>query len=61
MKVKDYKDLEIWKAGIEIVDAIYQATASFPDQESYSLTNQIRRASVSIPSKYSRRIQPAAS
>lgn len=50
MKVKDYKDLIVWQKGIEIVDKIYTVTAGFPKDELYGLTNQMRRAAVSVPS-----------
>ena len=50
MKVKSYKDLDVWKKGIDIVDAIYSITDKFPDGEKYGLVAQMRRASVSIPS-----------
>ena len=53
MKVKDYKDLKVWKKGIEIVDKIYTLTAKFPKEELYGLTIQMRKASVSIPSNIS--------
>jgi four helix bundle protein len=48
--IKNYKDLEVWKKGMDIVDCIYDATEKFPNNEIYSLTNQMRRAAVSIPS-----------
>ena len=50
MKVKDYKDLNVWQKGIEIVDNVYLITDSFPKDELYGLTNQMRRAAISIPS-----------
>jgi len=50
MKVKDYKDLNVWQKGIEIVDKIYSITDSFPKNELYGLTSQMRRAAISIPS-----------
>lgn len=50
MKVKDYKELLIWQQGIEIVDKLYSITKIFPGTEIHGLTNQIRRAAVSIPS-----------
>jgi len=50
VKVKDYKDLNGWKKGIEIVDKIYSVTNNFPKYELYGLSNQMRRAAVSIPS-----------
>ena len=49
-KIKSYKDLLIWQKGIEITDKVYLLTKSFPNEEIYSLTNQIKRATVSIPS-----------
>lgn len=50
MKIKDYKDLQIWQKGIEIVDKIYNITDSFPKSELYGLTSQMKKASISIPS-----------
>jgi len=50
MKIKNYKDLNIWKRSIELVEEIYKLTKSFPKEELYGLTSQMRRAAVSIPS-----------
>lgn len=44
-----FKELEIWKFSREFCTDIYNATSSFPDYEKFGLTNQLRRASVSIP------------
>ena len=52
-KIKSFRDLNIWKKGIEIVDDIYRITKSFPKEESYGLTSQMRRCAVSIPSNAS--------
>jgi four helix bundle protein len=49
-KIKSYKDLLIWQKGIEITEKVYLITNYFPQNELFSLTNQIRRASVSISS-----------
>jgi four helix bundle protein len=49
-EIKSYRDLLIWQKGIALVKRIYQETAQFPDTERYGLTNQMRRAAVSIPS-----------
>jgi four helix bundle protein len=46
----DHKDLDVWKKGIEFVVNIYSATEIFPKTETYGLTNQLRRAAVSVPS-----------
>jgi len=52
-KIKSFRDLEIWKRGINLVETTYRTTQSFPKQELYGLTNQLRRAAVSIPSNIS--------
>ena len=50
MRIRSYRDLEIWKRGIALVENIYSVTKLFPREELYGLTSQIRRSSVSIPS-----------
>ena len=45
-----FKELEIWKKSRKFCLEIYNATADFPSEEKFGLTNQLRRASVSIPS-----------
>jgi len=45
-----HHNLEVWKESIKLVKMIYQTTASFPKQELFGLTSQIRRSAVSIPS-----------
>lgn len=47
---KPHKKLEAWKQSMDLVIEIYRTTGNFPKQEIYGLTNQIRRATVSIPS-----------
>ena len=49
-KIKNFRDLNIWKLGVEIVENIYKATRSFPKGEVYGLVSQMRRCAVSIPS-----------
>jgi four helix bundle protein len=49
-KSRSYQDLEVWKLSINFVKEIYRLTEKFPPIEIYGLTNQIRRATVSIPS-----------
>ncbi|MFA5110248.1 MAG: four helix bundle protein [Desulfobaccales bacterium] len=49
-KSRSYKDLEVWKLAIELVKDVYRVTGNFPSSENYGLTQQIRRAAVSIPS-----------
>lgn len=48
--MRDHKELEVWKESIALVSDIYMVTASFPKEEIYGLTNQLRRAAVSVPS-----------
>ena len=48
--IQSYKDLLIWQKGIQIVILTYKLAKSFPQEELYALTSQIKRASVSIPS-----------
>ena len=45
-----FKELEIWKTSRLFCSNIYEITSKFPDSEKFGLTNQLRRASVSIPS-----------
>ena len=46
----DPKDLEVWKKSMELVEVTYKISANFPVSEMYGLTNQLRRASVSVVS-----------
>ncbi|ALA61163.1 four helix bundle protein [Nitrospira moscoviensis] len=50
MKIQNFRDLDVWKVGKEIVLDVYRTTSSFPKEEAYGLAAQMRRASVSIPS-----------
>ena len=50
VRIQSFKDLEIWKRGIDLTEAVYEITKSFPKEETYGLVNQMRRAAVSIPS-----------
>jgi len=48
--MKNYRDLIVWQKALRLVTEIYRHTKSFPKDEIYGLTSQIRRSSVSIPS-----------
>jgi four helix bundle protein len=52
-KVNSYKDLLIWQKGIVLVVRVNKLVKSFPQEELYALTSQIKRAAVSIPSNIS--------
>lgn len=45
-----FRDLIVWRRAVELSLAIYKLTAAFPASEQFGLTNQLRRASVSIAS-----------
>lgn len=49
-KIKSFTDLNSWKEARKLVLLIYQITNKFPKEEQFGLTNQIRRAVVSITS-----------
>jgi four helix bundle protein len=48
--MKSYTDLDVWKKARELVKEVYLITRNFPKEELYGLTNQMRRAAVSVPS-----------
>ena len=47
--VKTFKDLVVWQEAMNLVDMIYLQTRTFPKEELYGLTSQVRRAAISIP------------
>jgi four helix bundle protein len=47
--MKDFHQLKVWEKAHQLALAIYKITGSFPKEEMYGLTSQIRRASMSIP------------
>ncbi len=48
--MQDFKNLRLWQLSREFVSKIYKVTSNFPSHELHSMTNQLRRASYSIPS-----------
>lgn len=48
--IESYRELKVWQRAIQLSTAIYQLTSSFPRQELYGLSNQLRRAGVSVAS-----------
>lgn len=47
---KPHKKLDVWQMAMDLVIEIYRITKSFPKEEKYGLSNQVRRAAVSVPS-----------
>jgi four helix bundle protein len=47
---RKHHDLQAWQFAIQLVKDVYALTSSFPTSETYGLTNQMRRAAVSVPS-----------
>ena len=50
MGVSSYQELIVWQKGMELVKIIYLLSRKLPKEESFGLTDQIRRSAVSIPS-----------
>ena len=48
--LKSYKELIVWQKSMTLVKELYKLTESFPENEKFGLTSQMRRASISIPS-----------
>ena len=49
-RLKSFKELIVWQKAYKLVLEIYKLTKNFPRAETYGLTQQIRRAAISIPS-----------
>ena len=49
-RILGYRDLIVWQKAMDLAEMVYQMTAGYPKAETYSLTDQIRRAAVSIVS-----------
>ena len=45
-----HKDMEVWKQAMELVYQVYKIVETFPKEELYGLTSQIKRCVISIPS-----------
>lgn len=48
--MKSFRELRVWQKAMDLVETIYSLTRDFPKQETYALTSQLRRATISIPS-----------
>jgi four helix bundle protein len=49
MSVQSYRDLAAWQKAMDVVETVYRATQQWPREEVYGLTNQARRAAVTVP------------
>lgn len=49
-QMHQFQKLTMWQKAMEITKLVYQLTQSFPEEERFGLTSQIRRAAISIPS-----------
>lgn len=49
-KIKDFRDLNSWQESHKLVIMIYEITKTFPREEIFGLTNQMRRAAISVTS-----------
>ncbi|MCG2460797.1 four helix bundle protein [Flavobacteriaceae bacterium F89] len=48
--MRDFRKYKVWELGLEITLSMYKITLSFPQEEIYGITSQLRRAAYSIPS-----------
>ena len=48
-KIESYRDLIVWEQAIELATAVYASTRSWPKEDTYGLSQQARRAAVSVP------------
>jgi len=49
MSLKSYRNLDVWRRAMDLVEEVYRISKGFPAEEKFGLTGQIRRAAVSIP------------
>ncbi|BCH25615.1 four helix bundle protein [Mesorhizobium sp. L-8-3] len=48
-KIRDYRDLIVWKEAMDIAEDVYSLTRGFPREELFGMTSQLRRCATSIP------------
>lgn len=49
MSLQSYKELEVWQIAMDLAEQCYVATRTFPKEELFGMTSQMRRAAASIP------------
>lgn len=47
-RIESYRDLKVWQRGLNLAERLYKLTESFPAEEKFGLTGQLRRAAVSV-------------
>lgn len=60
-RVRDFQDLDVWKKGRVIAGSFYKVTGTFPPQEMFGLSSQVRRSAVSITSNIAEGFNPRGS
>ncbi|MGP2493094.1 four helix bundle protein [Mesorhizobium sp. PUT5] len=48
-RIRDYRDLVVWKEAMDIAELVYLRTRGFPREEAFGMTSQMRRAAASVP------------
>ncbi len=47
--VRRFEDLRVWQSGMDLAESVYRLTASFPSDERFGMTSQLRRCAASVP------------
>ncbi|HBC21535.1 MAG TPA: four helix bundle protein [Porphyromonadaceae bacterium] len=50
MKTSDYKQLQVWQKGMDLTEEVYRLVKQLPREETFAMSDQLRRAAVSVPS-----------
>lgn len=50
MATRNYRDLIVWQKSMDLVEEIYRLTKLLPKEEIFGISNQLRRAAISVPS-----------
>lgn len=53
MGMHNFRELKIWQRSMDLAEVVYKMTSSFPKEEIYGLSSQLKRCAVSIPSNIS--------
>jgi four helix bundle protein len=49
-RIRSFRDLKVWQNAMNLVTQVYELSDKFPAKEQYTLTSQLRRAAISVPS-----------